>query len=171
MKLTWRYATKEDAVLIADLSRKTFYDTFAAQNTKEDMQLFLEEQFTRGRLIMEVGSKENDFFLAYVNDEVAGYVKLRDGKIPASLKNKNALEIARLYACSSMIGKGVGSMMMATSIEIAKEKGKEVIWLGVWEENETAIKFYKKWVFVKFDEQEFILGNDVQCDWLMMREL
>jgi len=88
-------ATREDAVLIADISRQAFYDTFAADNTKEDMEKFLEEQFTRGRLMMEVGSPENTFLLATIDNEVAGYVKLRDGKLPDELKCSTALEIAR----------------------------------------------------------------------------
>lgn len=171
MSLTWRYATKEDAVLIADLSRQTFYETFAEQNTAENMQLFLDHQFTRGKLIMEVGAPENTFLLAYVNDEVAGYAKLKEGKKPGLIKHTKALEIARLYACKNMIGKGVGRLLMQQSINIAVERNMDMAWLGVWEKNETAIKFYTKWGFKKFDEHQFVLGNDVQNDWLMKKEL
>ncbi|HYH15472.1 MAG TPA: GNAT family N-acetyltransferase [Flavisolibacter sp.] len=171
MNLTIREATKEDAVLIADLSRQTFYDTFAADNTKEDMDIFLNKQFTKGRLMLEVGAPENTFLLAYYNDEVAGYVKLREGKLPKSLGTKNALEIARLYAVTAMIGKGVGKALMQASIDMAKERGKEVIWLGVWERNQRAISFYQKCGFEKFDEWDFLLGNDIQRDWLMKKSL
>lgn len=80
MIFSLRYATKDDAALIADVSRQTFYDTFAADNTKADMDKFLKEQFTKGRLMMEVGARENIFLLAYSNDAVAGYVKMREGK-------------------------------------------------------------------------------------------
>lgn len=171
MNLSIREATKEDAVLIADLSRQTFYDTFAADNTKEDMDLFLNKQFTRGRLILEVGAPENTFLLAHLDKEVAGYVKLRESKQPKSLGTKNALEIARLYAATAMVGKGVGKALMQASIDIAKARGKEVIWLGVWERNLRAIAFYQKWGFEKFDEWDFLLGNDLQRDWLMKKML
>jgi ribosomal protein S18 acetylase RimI-like enzyme len=171
MNLTIRLATKEDAVLIADLSQQTFYDTFAADNKKEDMDLFLQQQFTKGKLILEVGAPENTFLLAYWNDEVAGYVKLREGKQPKSLGSHNALEIARLYAVTTMIGKGVGKALMQASIDVATERGKEVIWLGVWEKNQRAILFYQKWGFEKFDQWDFLLGNDVQIDWLMKKNL
>lgn len=171
MNLSLRFATRKDALLIADLSRQTFYDTFAAQNTPEDMHKFLEEQFTRGRLIMEVGARENTFLIAYVDGEVAGYVKLRDGKRPPSLGKDPALEIARLYCCNHMIGKGVGKLMMQQSIDIARKMGKKLVWLGVWEKNQRAIDFYNKWGFTKFDETDFLLGNDLQRDWLMKREV
>ena len=171
MELTVRYATEKDALLIADISRQTFYETFAADNSKEDMDKFLSEQFTKGKLMMEVGSAENIFLLAYIGDDVAGYAKLREAKQPEKLKNVKTMEIARIYAMPNMIGKGVGNLLMKTSISIAKEKGKEVIWLGVWEKNIRAIDFYKKWGFEKFDVSDFLLGDDVQCDWLMKKEL
>ena len=171
MNLSIRHATAKDAGLIADLSRQTFYDSFAQQCSKEDMELFLQLQFTKGRLMLEVGSSENIFLLAYNEDEVAGYAKLRDAKHPPALGTGNALEIARLYAATHMIGKGVGKRLMEASLQIAKEQQKEVIWLGVWENNFRAIDFYTGWGFEKFDECDFILGNDLQRDWLMKKQL
>jgi hypothetical protein len=61
MNLSLRYGTKDDAALIADISRQTFYDTFAADNTKENMNKFLKEQFTKGRLMLEVGARKTFF--------------------------------------------------------------------------------------------------------------
>jgi ribosomal protein S18 acetylase RimI-like enzyme len=171
MSFTIRYASREDAALIADISHQTFYQTFAAENTKENMDKFLNEQFTKGRLMMEVGTSENIFLLAYKNDEIAGYVKLRDSRMPSELGHVTAIEIARIYAMSSMIGKGVGSLLMQTCIDIAKQKRKDVLWLGVWEKNYRAIEFYTKWGFEKFGETDFLLGDDVQRDWLMKREV
>jgi ribosomal protein S18 acetylase RimI-like enzyme len=171
MNFTLRYATKEDAALIADISRQTFYDTFAADNTEVDMAKFLNEQFTKGRLMREVGSPENIFMLAYSDDAVAGYVKLREGKKPKELVNAQSLEIARIYVVKNFIGKGVGKLLMQASFDIAKQKEKNVIWLGVWEKNKKAIDFYTSWGFEKFGECDFLLGDDLQRDWLMKKEI
>lgn len=171
MSIVIREATIEDAKLIADISHQTFYDTFAAYNRKEDMDKFLNQQFTKGKLIMEVGAKENTFLLAYNHNEIAGYVKLRDERVPLSLNNRNALEIARIYAMNNQIGKGVGSILMQACIDIAKQKNKELLWLGVWEKNRRAIQFYTRWGFEKFDETDFLLGDDVQKDWLMKKKI
>ncbi|HEY0065991.1 MAG TPA: GNAT family N-acetyltransferase [Flavisolibacter sp.] len=171
MGFSIREATIDDAVLIADISRQTFYDSFAADNTKENMDKFLREQFTRGKLMLEVGTRDTTFLLAYHNSEIAGYLKLRDGRKPAALSGMNVLEIARLYALSTMIGKGVGRLLMQKSIGTAQERNKEAVWLGVWEKNHRAIDFYTRWGFEKFGEQDFLLGDDVQNDWLMMRRV
>jgi len=169
MSLKVRYATTNDAKLIADISHQTFYDTFASENTSENMDKFLNEQFTKGKLMFEVGASENIFLLAYVNDEVAGYAKLRDSRVPISLGSKNAIEVARLYAMSGMIGKGIGKELMSHCIDIARQKEKDYLWLGVWEKNYRAIEFYTKWGFEKFDDTDFLLGDDVQKDWLMRK--
>lgn len=171
MALFIRYATKDDAALIADISRQTFYDTFAADNSPEDMEKFLSEQFTKGRLMLEVGSAGNEFLLAYKNDAVAGYAKLREGKVPVELKGRNLLEIARLYVLKEFLGERVGAQLMQHCLDIAKAKGKEVVWLGVWEKNQRAINFYHKFGFEKFGELDFLLGNDLQRDWMMKKEL
>jgi ribosomal protein S18 acetylase RimI-like enzyme len=171
MPVVIRFAGEEDAELIADLSRQTFYDTFASQNTKEDMDKFMNEQFTKEALVREVGAQGNIFLVAFINNEVVGYVKMREGEIRPELKNKSAIEIARIYAVNKMTGKGIGSALMQKCIDIAKEKDKQVIWLGVFKKNKVAIDFYTKWGFEIFAEHSFLLGNDLQMDWLMKKEI
>jgi ribosomal protein S18 acetylase RimI-like enzyme len=171
MNFTLRHATVDNAALIADISRQTFYDTFAKHNTEADMKKFLDEQFTKGKLMLEVGAPENTFLLAYDGDEVAGYLKLRQGRKPAGLNTTPALEIARLYVTTSYIGKGAGRLLMQAALDIATERKKEAVWLGVWEHNQRAIDFYTAWGFEKFGECDFLLGDDLQHDWLMRRKM
>jgi ribosomal protein S18 acetylase RimI-like enzyme len=166
-----RFATDIDAALIADLSRQTFYETFAADNTKEDMDRFMNEQFTKEALMKEVGAPGNIFLLAFDADIPVGYVRMRENNIPPELDDKNALEIARIYATTDSIGKGVGRALMEKCISIALELKKTTVWLGVWEKNERAIQFYTKWGFSKFADHDFVLGNDKQNDWLMKKKL
>jgi len=164
-------ATTGDAGLIADLSRQTFYDSFAAENTAENMNKFMNEQFTREKLMEEVGAAGSIFLLAYVGGEVVGYARLRETTNPLLIKNDPAVEIARIYAVQHSIGKGVGSALMQQCIDIARQKNARVIWLGVWENNQKAITFYTKWGFEKFGDHVFMLGNDPQTDWLMKKGL
>jgi ribosomal protein S18 acetylase RimI-like enzyme len=170
--MTVRTATNKDALVIADLSRETFYNAFASANTKADMDKFMNEVFTREKLMAELDLPNNIFLLAFNGDEVAGYARLRDKSIPeTTLGTDNILEIVRIYAVSSETGKGTGSVLMNESIARARKKNREYIWLGVWEKNERAIRFYERFGFKKFGEHDFILGNDVQTDWLMMLKI
>jgi len=166
-----RPARESDAELIAELSRQTFYESFAPDNTKENMDKFMNDQFTKEKLIDEVKQPWHLFFLAYIENEPVGYVKLRDGVVPIQLDVRSSLEIARIYSVKSMIGKGVGKKLMQTCHEVAGQKRKKTLWLGVWKQNQRAIDFYRSWGFEIFGEQEFILGDDVQTDWLMKKDL
>jgi ribosomal protein S18 acetylase RimI-like enzyme len=170
MSLSIRPVLKEEARLIARISHQTFYDTFASDNRPEDMRKFLTEQFTLGKLILEVSDPANTFFVAEEHSSIAGYAKLRDGRVPEAIRNFSCLEIARLYALAPYIGKGVGSILMQHCINYARQKDKEFVWLGVWEKNQRAIEFYHRWGFQKFDETDFLLGDDIQNDWLMWRK-
>src|SRR5436190_13192684 len=93
-----RVADSNDAELIADLSRKTFLETFAEQNTQANMDKFMNEQFTRERLIKEVGADKNIFLIAELDGDVVGYARLRESENPALLNNLPSIEIdGRLF--------------------------------------------------------------------------
>ena len=170
-EITIRYATSDDAELVAELSRKTFYQTFGHVNTKENMDKFLNEQFSREKLIKEVTEPGNIFLLAFDADAPVGYAGMREGQKFPEFNDKDSLEIARIYAVNTYIGTGVGQQLMRQCIFIAKELKKEIVWLGVWEKNPRAIAFYTKWGFEKFSEHDFLLGDDMQRDWLLMKKL
>lgn len=166
-----RTAVAADAALIARMSRQTFMETFAAQNTAENVELFLSKQFSPAMLEEEVLDKSNIFFLAYDGDKPVGYAKMREGKKQEALGGVPAMEIARIYAVKEAIGTGVGKALMLQCIQTAKELGKKIIWLGVWERNLPGIRFYERWGYTKFGTHIFMLGDDPQTDWLMKLEL
>src|SRR5882757_3697670 len=130
-----RLADKTDAVAIAAISRKTFYDTFAGQNTPEDMQQFMGETFTEPALIAEVGAEGNTFLAAFMEGDMVGYARLREASNPPELGDAPAMELARIYALQETIGKGVGKALMQECIGLCRKKGKKILWLGVWEHN------------------------------------
>ena len=170
-EITLRVATEADAELIADLSRSTFFETFYPHNDPNNINLFLKEQFTRRSLIAELPVPTNQFVIAYCGEEVAGYMKMRDGNNPRELGGSSSLEIARLYATTNMIGKGVGKVLMEHAHQCARAKGVECLWLAVWEKNKRALDFYVSWGFEIVGKQVFVLGMDLQTDWIMKKML
>lgn len=157
-----------DAELIADISRETFYESFAVHNTEADMNKFMAEQFSKEQLMKEVNAPGNTYFLAYVGDEPAGYIFLKD-RSHGLLASVHAMEVSRLYVRKSFIGKGLGKLLMRQAIAHAGHLQKDTVWLGVWEHNPAAIAFYTSFGYQKFGEHDFTLGDDVQRDWLMQR--
>ena len=166
-----RLAGAADAALLADMSRRTFYDSFAAQNTPENIKQYMDTQFTREELMAEVGQPGNIFLLAYVDGQPMGYARLLEHTPPPELGGGPAMEIVRIYAEQAAIGKGVGRALMQYALDLGREKSKKWLWLGVWEHNHRAIAFYTKWGFEKFGDHPFVVGSDVQTDWWMRRRL
>jgi diamine N-acetyltransferase len=171
MELIIKYASAKDAEQIAMLSRKAFYDTFAPFNTEEDMEKFMGGPFDTQVLINEVSDAANIFIGAYMDNVLVGYAKLCGSKNPPELGDVLAMEIVRIYAAQHIIGRGVGRALMQEALRIAADAGKQLVWLGVWEKNQRAIDFYTRFGFEKFGEHDFVLGDDVQLDWLMKKEL
>ncbi len=163
-------AEAKDAALIASISRETFYDTYAADNTAANMAKFLTEQFSKAMLMEEVVTTGNHFFLAYVDQKLAGYLKLKEAIHP-KLEESSAIEISRIYVYKSFIGKSVGNALMQTAIDFAASNNKKWLWLIAWKQNARALAFYQKKGFEIFAESIFVLGDDLQNDWVLKRRI
>ncbi|WP_413998202.1 GNAT family N-acetyltransferase [Flavobacterium sp. W1B] len=153
------------------IGRQTFEETFSESNSEENMKNYLEEGFSKEKLTAELSDKNSVFYFAKLEDEVIGYLKVNFGDSQTELKDNKSLEIERIYVSKEFHGKSVGQLLYDKAIEIAKQKGSEYVWLGVWEENPRAISFYKKNGFVEFDKHIFRLGDDEQTDIMMKMKL
>lgn len=169
--ITIRSVTAEDLDALQTISRQTFLETFAASNTSENMNQYLEKRFSKEALAAELGNPHTTFYFAELDGQPIGYLKLNFGPSQTELKDDKALEIERIYVLKDFQGKKVGQLLYEKGIEIAKEKDVDYVWLGVWENNEKAIQFYKKWGFVEFHKHLFQLGNDAQTDIMMKLQL
>lgn len=163
--------TLDDIDQLQKIGRQTFYETFSAGNTEENMTKYLTEGFSIDKLTTELNDKNAEFYFATFNNNIIGYLKLNFGQSQTELQDDKALEIERIYVLKEFHGKKVGQILYDKAIEIAKNKNADYVWLGVWEENPRAINFYKKNGFVDFDKHIFKLGNDEQTDIMMKLKL
>lgn len=166
-----RRITLNDLEKLQEIGRKTFEETFSESNSEVNMNNYLEDSFSKEKLTAELQNKNSEFYFAILEDEVIGYLKINFGESQTELKDKNALEIQRIYVAKEFHGKRVGQILYDKAIEIAKQKASEYVWLGVWEHNPRAISFYKKNGFVAFDKHVFRLGDDEQTDIMMKMKL
>lgn len=169
--ITYRPAGLPDVRILQQVARQSFYESFADQNTDEDMRQYLDEHFNMAQVEAELRDPRHTFILAYAGEQVVGYTKLRDTPAPAELGNSKALEMERLYVLKAFHDQKVGALLMQQGIAYAKQHAFGVLWLGVWEHNARAIRFYERWGFETFGSHLFILGNDEQTDLLMKKQL
>ncbi len=163
--------TIDDIDSLQKIGRQTFSETFSSGNTEENMEKYLNEEFTSEKLTTELNDKNSEFYFAILNKNVIGYLKLNFGQSQTELKDNKALEIERIYVPKEFHGKNVGQILYEKAMQIARRINADYVWLGVWEKNPRAINFYKKNGFVEFDKHIFKLGNDEQKDIMMKLKL
>ncbi len=153
------------------LGRQTFFETYEAGNTEENMRQYLEEEFSIEKLTAQLLDHDSSFYFALHQGIPVGYLKLNHGIAQTELKGSNSLEVERIYVLAAFQGNKIGQSLFEKALSIATERKVNAIWLGVWEENPKALKFYQKNGFVEFDRHIFKLGEDLQTDIMMKRML
>ena len=164
-------ASINDVNQLQKIARQTFFETFSAANSIDNMKRYLEEGFSLEKLTSELNTKSSEFYFATLDNKVIGYLKLNFGESQTELKHDRTLEIERIYVLKDFHGKNVGQLLYEKAMQTAKQKNADYVWLGVWEENPRAITFYKKNGFVEFDKHIFHLGDDEQTDIMMKLQL
>ena len=172
-EISIRSATVDDAKVLTDLSYTTFWDAFAhhPKNAPDDLAHYMRQAFNVEQITEELADHKNVFLIAEIDGKAAGYAKLVVDNIEPGITADKPVELARLYSQQEYIGKGVGQNLMDACFERAKSHGHDVMWLGVWEFNPRAQRFYEKNGFKAVGSHTFILGSDPQTDLLMQREL
>lgn len=153
------------------ISKQTFFETFASTNSEDDMNKYFEENLSTERLTKEVTNTNSQFYFALLDNNIIGYLKLNFGESQTELKDNRSVEIERIYVLKEFHGKNIGQLLYQKALEAAKLSDADYVWLGVWEHNPRAIKFYQKNGFYEFDKHIFRLGNDEQTDIMMKLDL
>jgi ribosomal protein S18 acetylase RimI-like enzyme len=168
-EVTIRRANREDAGLVAELGARTFAETFASDNTPQDMASYIAASFNVAQQTAELCDPDATVLIAEVGGIAAGYAMLHAGEPAEGVDGPKPVELVRLYVSREWLGRGLGEALMRACVNEAQQAGHKTIWLGVWERNTRAQAFYRKWHFRTVGEHVFQLGSDPQRDLLMER--
>ena len=170
-EVTIRKAGLDDLRLIAVLATASFYEAYFEQDDPHDLANYITESFSHERLSEELQSEETTFLLAFRRGRAVGYAKLRDGEPHESIENKNAVELQRIYLIERVWGTGIGEVLLDRCLSEARSMGKEVLWLGVWEENKRGLSFYAKHGFTRVGTLTFPYSDSVGINAVMQIEV
>lgn len=162
-----RKANFADLSPLVEMARASFVEAFTEGNKIENVNSYLEEAFTEEQFMDEMENPASVFFLLEVDGVLAGYAKVNFVPAQTDLHDNSSLEVARLYLLRKYIGLGLGKILLNHTINFAKLNRKKYLWLGVWEKNIRAIKFYEKNGLSIFSSHPFPFGDEVQTDFLM----
>lgn len=171
MELCFRKCTLDDTKALQLLARQTFFETFAEMNTPENMAAYIDSTFAEEQLRGELKNVHSAFYFLYADAVLVGYLKLNTDSAQTDVQDPDALEIERIYVAKAFQGAGLGGYFIDRAVEIARAQQKSRIWLGVWERNEKALRFYEKHGFRRFGAHTFTIGDDRQTDYLLHKAL
>lgn len=166
MEVSIKRIEPADAKTLSAIAKQSFYDTFTGTCTDEDMQGFLEEYFNVPLITEELEDKDCFNYFALVDNEPVGYIRFKeDYSAFPYMKKWKAIELKRLYILTGFHGKGIAQQLMKVYMDYVAENNYEAAWLGVWEYNFKAQKFYKKYGFEDSGfGHDFPIGNTPQMD-------
>lgn len=166
-----KLARPSDALELSRFAEKAFRETFANDNSPEDMALYTSENFSEEKQSAELAHPDRRIVLAWDAGQLIGYCQLLGGKTEACIEDPHPIKVERLYVDSLWHGREVGPRLLQEAIEQCQKAGFKTMWLGVWEKNFRALSFYKKWGFTPVGQIEFKLGNDPQLDLILSLSL
>lgn len=169
--LTFRKVTLADLNALQNISIQTFTDAFEHLNNPADFKAYVASAYNSEQLKQEITDPNSEFYFAVYQNDIAGYIKLNFGKEQAEFKDDNSMEIARVYVSASHQNKQIGKAMLEFAIDIARQKKLDYVWLGAWEQNTNAIRFYQRHGFVPIGSHYFMVGTDRQTDILLKKIL
>ena len=147
------------AELIADIGKKTFWESHGVSASEADINTFVSEKYTIEALEVELKNTNNNYYLIYYNNELAGFSKIQLNTINNNIKAKNITKLDRFYLLKDFYGKKLGLKLFEFNIEFSKKNQQKGIWLAVWVENKRAIKFYEKAGFKIVGKSYFQISN------------
>ena len=171
VKLHFKVACSSDASVLSRLGKKTFLETYGEDNTEKNMKKYLRTHFSKKSITAQLEDDTNFFLIVSKKGKPVGYAKLQENNKPFHNKSVNAVELERIYVKKEFQGEGIGTVLMDKCLAFARLRSYPVMWLGVWEKNLDALKFYQKLGFVIFGSHVFELGDDLQNDYLMKKDL
>jgi ribosomal protein S18 acetylase RimI-like enzyme len=166
-----RKAKKEEVPAVRELAIEVYTDTFAEHNSEANMAAFFNENYSLEKFNTEFDEPGSYLYIAMDNLKIVGFLRLRKNDEVAEKLGNHTLELQRLYVHKEYHGTSVAKKLMDKSFEIAQELKVEWLWLGVWEKNFRAQKFYSKFGFERFAEHVFQMGDDPQIDWLLKKKM
>ncbi|MBK5192081.1 MAG: GNAT family N-acetyltransferase [Flavobacteriaceae bacterium] len=149
------------------ISKQTYFNAFSWGNSPENMRTYLEGSLSEKKLLKELKEANSGFYFAEMNHKTIGYFKINFGDAQTDLHDHNAMELERIYVIKEFQGKKIGQKLLDKVLGIAKKNQMDYLWLGVWEKNERAIRFYERNGFSVTGSHHFRMGDEIQTDLIM----
>jgi ribosomal protein S18 acetylase RimI-like enzyme len=157
-----RQAERSDASALSDLAIETYTGTFG-------------HSFSTGDLAAEVDANMSEAcFERYIDDDIVligeiegravGYVQF--GTVGSAVRavSPDDREMRRVYVRPGFQGQGIGRRLMDAAFDHPQLKGARNVYLDVWERNQDAQRFYRRYGFEVIGARRFEVASGAPTD-------
>ena len=166
--MRYRDAHPDDAAALSRFARDTFVDTFGHLYPSADLEAFLLDRYTEATFRAQLLDPSRWIRLAFDGDELVGYAMVGPISLPVE---GTGLELSRLYVGERVRGGGVAARLMDEVIDFARSRAAPALYLSVYEDNERARRFYRRYGFEEVGEHAFMVGRVRDRDLICRLEL
>ncbi|RZJ05838.1 MAG: GNAT family N-acetyltransferase [Brevundimonas sp.] len=159
-----RPATLDDAQALAALGRQTFIDTFVASDgfgipyPAADLATFLDGSFSPEATAAKLEEPGAAWWVAERDGELLAFANAGPNTLPHPDGRASHSELRRLYVSKAAQGLGLGTQLLAVSLDWMEANTDGAMWIGVWSGNLKAQKLYAAYGFHKAGEYQYLVG-------------
>lgn len=162
-----RRAVPDDFSSFAAICRRTFADTFGYAHTDEELARHLDVAFSDATLAPELADPRRVVLAVMHDDTWLAYAVVKLGASTPSVVAQRPCEIDRFYVDRPWHGRGIAHTLMAEALRVIRDAGGDAAWLGVWEHNPRAIKFYERVGFRVVGAHTYLFDGKPENDHIM----
>lgn len=169
--VTIRKAGKRDIPELSDLAIRTYVDAVGHTYSPSDLTAHLESHLSEDSFSQTLD--EDTILLAFVDSRMVGFVQFGAVKLPVETRSGSDREVHRLYVDSEVQSRGVGKHLMDAALAEMRRSGVTNVYLDVWEHNDGAIRFYRRYGFEMVGSHRIAVesGAKTDRDLIMVRAL
>ena len=163
-------ASINDLHQLSQFATKTYSDTFQHYNLK-DLEIHLEKTCSESYFRGQINNPENKTIIIKANKFIIAYAKFGKLELPVNNPILPSIELHRLYVDTTKKHNGIGTKIINYIVEKTIKEKIHCIYLGVYSDNKSAIKFYEKHGFQKIGEYNYPVGLHIDLEHIMQKKL
>ena len=170
-----RPARIDDAEALAAVGRQTFIDTFVAADgfaipyPADDLAGFLDQSFSVEATRAKLADPALAWWVAERDGDILAFANTGPNTLPHPDGRASHAELRRLYVSKTAQGLGLGTRLLALSLDWMEAHGDGPLWIGVWSGNNKALKLYRAHGFEKAGEYQYPVGTWRDDEFILRR--
>lgn len=168
-----RPPTAADAAALGALGRQTFIDTFvdgfAIPYPTDDLAAFLDASFETEALLKKLAEPGSAWWVAERDGQLLAFANAGTNTLPHPEARPSHAELRRLYVSKDAQGLGLGTRLLALSLDWMEAHSDGPLWIGVWSGNLKAQKLYAAHGFEKAGEYQYPVGTWLDDEFILRR--